>query len=191
MPPKIKYSKEQIVSAALSIVREQGMPELTARAIAKKLNSSVAPVFSVFENMDELREEIVRQAKKVYDGYIEEGLKQEMPFKGAGLKYIEFAKRESNLFRVLFMSDFCVGLDKFMALDENNAAIVGALMSSWSLDKTSADALHKDIMIYTHGIAVLCATNSCAFSDEEISKRLTFAFISMLKHMKGVNNDKN
>lgn len=191
MPPKVKFSKEQIVFAALDIVREQGITALTARAVADKLNCSVAPVFSVFENMDELREEVIRQAKIVYDGYIEEGLKQVMPFKGVGLKYIEFAKREPNLFRELFMSDYSFGLDKFMLIDKNNEAIVNALMNFWSVDRKTADVLHQDIMIYTHSIAVMCATKSCDFSDEEISERLTFAFMSMLKQVKEVKNDKN
>ena len=185
MPPKVKFSKEQIVFAALDIVREQGITALTARAVADKLNCSVAPVFSVFENMDELKLEVINRAKSIYDGYIEEGLKQVLPFKGVGLKYIEFARKEPNLFRVLFMSDYSFGLDKFMLLDKNNAAIVSALMNSWSVDKETAVGLHQDIMIYTHGIAVMCATKSCAFSDEEISERLTFAFMSMLKQVKG------
>lgn len=190
MPPKVKFSRDKIIAAATEVVRAAGMPALTARALSEKLNCSVAPIFSEFENMDELRTEVVRQAKLIYDGYIEEGLKQRpFPFKGAGLKYIEFAKNEPNLFRVLFMSDFRVGLDNFMLLDENNAKIVGALKSTWEVDDATAKALHKDIMLYTHGIAVLCATNSCAFSDEEISERLTFAFTAMLKHIKGAAND--
>lgn len=191
MPPKIKFTKEQIVSYATQLVREEGMAALTARALAERLKCSVVPIFSAFENMDELRTEVIRRAKALYHGYINEGLKQDLPFKGAGLKYIEFARKEANLFRVLFMSGFSVGLDKFMLLDENNAAIVGALINYWSLDEATAVALHKDIMIYTHGIAALCATNSCAFSDEEISERLTFAFMSMLKQVKGKDNDKN
>lgn len=185
MPPKVKFSKEQIISAALDIVREQGMANLSARAVAGRMNCSVAPIFSVFENMDEMKREVVRRAKTIYDGYIKEGLKQQLPFKGAGLKYIEFAKNEPNLFKLLYMSDYCGGLDNFMLIDENNEAIVVALMRSWSLDRATANALHKDIMIYTHGIAVMCATNSCSFSDGEISERLTFAFTSMLKQIKG------
>ena len=189
MPPKVKFTREKIVAAATEVVRAAGMPALTARALGNKLNCSVAPIFSEFENMDDLRCEVVKQAKAIYDGYINEGLKHKFPFKGAGLKYIEFAKNEPNLFKILFMSDYRVGLDNFMLLDENNARIVGALKSSWAIDDDAAKALHKDIMIYTHGIAVLCATNSCAFTDEEISERLTFAFTSMLKQITGVKND--
>lgn len=186
MPPKVKFSRDKIVAAATEVVRAAGMPALTARALSERLNSSVAPIFSEFANMDEVRGEVVRQAKLIYEGYIDEGLKQQpFPFKGAGLKYIEFAKNEPNLFRVLYMSENRGGLDNFMLLDDNNAKIVDALKSTWGVDDATAKELHKDIMIYTHGIAVLCATNSCAFTDEEISERLTFAFTAMLKQIKG------
>lgn len=184
MPPKVKFSRDQIVDAATQIVREVGMSALTARAIAERLNCSVAPVFSVFENMDELRAVVFKQAKEMYEMYIEEGLKQALPFKGAGLKYIEFAQKEPYLFRLLFMSDYHVDISNFLLLDDNNAKILNALMTSWGLDEKTARALHEDIMIYTHGIAVLCVTGSCSFSEEETSRRLTSAFTAMLKEIK-------
>ena len=189
MPPKAKFTRESIVAAATDVVRSAGMSALTARVLGDKLNCSVAPVFSVFENMDELRAEVVRQAKQIYKSYIDDGLKQALPFNGAGLKYIEFPKNEPNLFRLLVMSDYSGGLDNFMLLDDNNAKIVNALITTWAVDEETARALHKDIMLYTHGIAGMCATNSCAFSDEEISERLTFAFMAMLKMAKGAKND--
>lgn len=191
MPPKPKYKRNEIINGALQLVREEGMSALTARALSERLNCSVAPIFSEFKNMEELKNEVMRSAKDIYDGYIKEGLKYSLPFKGAGLKYIEFAQREPNLFRLLFMSESCAGLDNFMLLDENNAKIVGALQSSWGIDIYTARSLHKDIFLYTHGIAVMCATNSCSFTDEEISDRLTFAFTAMLKLFKEKKNDKS
>ena len=130
MPPKVKFSRDKIIAAATEVVRAAGMPALTARALSEQLQSSVAPIFSVFENMEEVRGEVVKQAKLMYDGYIEEGLKQPLPFKGAGLKYIEFARKEPNLFRVLYMSENRGGMDSFVLLDENNSKIIDALMSS-------------------------------------------------------------
>lgn len=189
MPPKQKYTKEQILSAASQLVREAGMPALTARALSNRLDCSVAPIFSAFGSMENLCAEVIKVIKNVYADYIKEGLTQQLPFKGAGLKFIEFAKREPNFFRVLFMSENCKSMDDFMLLDENNALIVGALESYWGLDKPTASSLHKDITIYTYGIAAMCATNSCVFTDEEISNRLTFAFMSMLKRVKENKND--
>ena len=47
MPPKAKFSKEQITEAGLQIVREKGADSLTARALGEKLGSSSCPVFTV------------------------------------------------------------------------------------------------------------------------------------------------
>ena len=39
MPPKPKFTKEEIVFAAKEIVREKGLSALTAREVAEKLGS--------------------------------------------------------------------------------------------------------------------------------------------------------
>lgn len=40
MPPKAKFTKQQITEAGLEIIRTEGMENLTARALGKKLGSS-------------------------------------------------------------------------------------------------------------------------------------------------------
>ena len=55
MPPKAKFTKEQIISKGLDIVREEGMDNLTARALGNRLGSSACPIFTVFENMEEVQ----------------------------------------------------------------------------------------------------------------------------------------
>ena len=55
MPPRAKFMREQIVNAALDMIRESGTAELTARALGKRLGSSACPIFTVFENMEEKR----------------------------------------------------------------------------------------------------------------------------------------
>lgn len=80
MPPKAKFTKEQIIKEALSLVREEGTEVLTARALAKKLNSSVCPIFTVFESMEEIQREVVKAAKTVYAGYVARGLRETPAF---------------------------------------------------------------------------------------------------------------
>ena len=62
MPPKIKYSKEQIIESAIEIVRKNGIENLSARNIANNLNSSPQPIFSYFKNMDELKNSVFEYA---------------------------------------------------------------------------------------------------------------------------------
>ena len=56
--------------------------------------------------------------------------------------------------------------------------------------KASGKKLYHHLWIYTHGIATLCATKMCRFTDEEISTMITEVCMSILKKLKeGENND--
>ncbi|MBO5790241.1 MAG: TetR/AcrR family transcriptional regulator, partial [Clostridia bacterium] len=62
MPPKVKITKEEIVEAAMRIVRECGDEALNARNIAASLGCSTQPVFSNFATMAELRLAVIKKA---------------------------------------------------------------------------------------------------------------------------------
>ena len=51
MPPKCKFTRSEIIQAALDIARTQGVSYITARALGTKLGSSSKPIFSIFDNM--------------------------------------------------------------------------------------------------------------------------------------------
>ena len=51
MPPSVKFTKEEIVNAALQVVREKGAAALTTRQIAAVLGVSTRPIFTYFQNM--------------------------------------------------------------------------------------------------------------------------------------------
>ena len=97
MPPKAKFTKEQILKSALEIVRESGIDALSARSLGTALGCSPQPIFSYFENMEDVKNEVISAAKSIYAKYINEGLKKSPTFKGVGMKYIEFAKDEPKL----------------------------------------------------------------------------------------------
>ena len=65
MPPKAKFTNQQIVEAVLDIIRNEGMENLTARSLGKRLGSSACPIFTVFENMEEVEAEINKAARAV------------------------------------------------------------------------------------------------------------------------------
>ena len=64
MPPKAKFSREEIIDAAINIVREDGFDALTSRALGTKLGSSARPIFTVFQNMEEVQQVVIITAKK-------------------------------------------------------------------------------------------------------------------------------
>ena len=105
MPPKAKFSKAEIVEAAAIIVRRDGPEALTARALGIELGSSARPIFTVFQNMEEVQQSVMEAVKKVYKEFVQKGLSEKHPFKGVGTQYILFSVKEPKLFQLLFMTE--------------------------------------------------------------------------------------
>lgn len=192
MPPKAKFSREEIIDAAIDIVREDGFDALTSRALGTKLGSSARPIFTVFQNMEEVQQEVIITAKQKYREYISKGLSQDLAFKGVGMEYILFSINEPKLFQLLFMTEQSQIPDLTGVLpliDDSYEQILRSIQSGYEIDKPSAEILYRHLWIYTHGIATLCATNMCRFTDEEISSMIRQVCISILKSIKAGSID--
>lgn len=190
MPPKARYTKEEILDVAYSMVKKHGMQILSARSLAAELGTSTAPIFTAFQSIEEIQCLVIEKAKELYqEKYINEGLKQTPPFKGAGLKYVQFAKDEPELFKVLFMQSD--NLDESNAThflpsgDENAGAVLGAVQGSYGLEGEDARSLYNHLSVYTHGLAVLYAQHRCVFTMEDVSRMLSEIFIALTKE-KGI-----
>ncbi|HKM34220.1 MAG TPA: WHG domain-containing protein [Lachnospiraceae bacterium] len=195
MPPKAKFTRDDIILAAMQIVQEQGPEAVTSRELGKKLGSSACPVFTAFKNMEEVNEEVKKSAKALYKEYVKEGLKQELAFKGVGSAYIKFAIKEPKLFQLLFMKEKVEPTDiehTLKSIDENYEDILKSVQEPYGLQLEDAKKLYQHLWIYTHGIATLCATKVCIFSGEEIQTMITEVFMSIFEKMKGSKaNDTN
>ena len=55
MPTVRRISRDAIVDAAVEVLREGGFSAVNARSVAKKLGCSTQPIYSSFQNMDELK----------------------------------------------------------------------------------------------------------------------------------------
>ena len=63
MPPKPKFTRDEIVRAALDIAWTDGAEAITARTLGARLGTSPKPVFGVFSGMEQVQQEVVRAAK--------------------------------------------------------------------------------------------------------------------------------
>lgn len=98
MPPKFKFTKEEIVKSAFYFIKQNGWRNLSTRSIASELGSSARPIYSFFKSMDVLEEELVKKSyhllhefmmiKKTGDLWIDHGI-----------GYVMFAKKEKYLYR--------------------------------------------------------------------------------------------
>lgn len=188
MPPKAKFTRDEMIQAGLNIIRENGMEALSARALGAKLGSSAKPIFTVFQSMEEVQGEVKKSAKSLYTEYVKKGLEQKLAFKGVGTQYILFAIQEPKLFQLLFMSQQeqkPIVENVLPVIDESYKDILLSVQNGYELSENEAQQLYRHLWIYTHGIAVLCATNMCVFTAEEIDKMITQVFRGILKEIKG------
>lgn len=185
MPPKAKISKEQIIDAATELVGEEGMSALTARALCKRLNCSVSPIFTLFKNMEEVQSAVIVAAKQEYKKYLYDGLKNEIPFKGVGVAYIRFSIEKPKLFKLLFMSDYEIKNSNNLlpTLDDNYDAILNSVKLSYGVTDDTALTIYKHLFVYTHGIATMCATGTCIFGAQEIGEMLSLVCRGILKQL--------
>lgn len=175
MPRKNMFTREQIVSSALELVREQGMEALTARGLGEKLGASSKPIFSWFRSMEQVQAAVMEAADQVYQTYLKSGMQEGKypPFKAAGMAYIRFAKEEKQLFRLLFMRD-----RSHEPHQEKEGAEVAALMTELvqknaGLNEQFARMLYLENWIYVHGIASMIATGYLEFDEADISVMMT------------------
>lgn len=190
MPPKAKFTRDEILDLALCIAKEQGLDAITARELGKRLGSSARPIFTVFENMEEVREFVVKRAKDLYGQYIEEGLRNALAFRGVGIAYIRFAAEQPKLFQMLFMSENKTMTDItgiLPVIDAHYDKILESVEKSYALEKKSAERLYQHLWIYTHGIASMLATGLCTYTIEQIEERMSEVLQGLLILEKGVN----
>ena len=105
MPPKPKFTREEIVAAALELVSEKGMSALTSRDLGARLGSSARPIFTVFKSMEEVQEAVRDAAMKRFESYAERAVHYTPVFKQVGMQMILFAKEEPMLYQLGFMTN--------------------------------------------------------------------------------------
>jgi AcrR family transcriptional regulator len=100
-PRDTSFTREAVLEAAVGLVREQGWQALTARAIAKRLKASVAPVYSTFGSMEALEREILQEARRRLDAAMGMSYANDA-FLNIGVGMVAFARDEAHLFSALF-----------------------------------------------------------------------------------------
>ncbi|MBR5902595.1 MAG: TetR/AcrR family transcriptional regulator [Clostridia bacterium] len=183
MPPKVKTSREDIISAALGLIRESGAQALNARAIAARLGCSTQPIFSNFESMEQLEQDTITAAYNLYTDFIvRESESQKYPrYKAYGMAYIRFASEERELFKLLFMRDR-TGEDITPSPDFDQS--VAMIMDANGISAEQAQLIHLELWIWVHGIGVMFATSFLSFDWETVSGMLSDVYHGiLLRHL--------
>ena len=105
MPPKPKFTKEEIVQTALEVVSQKGAAALTAQELANALGSSARPIFTVFRTMQEVQDAVREAAMRRFETFAAQKLPDMPLFKQVGMQMVLFGAKEPKLYQLLFMQE--------------------------------------------------------------------------------------
>ena len=189
IPTTTKITKEMILNVAFQITKTDGFDKVSNRTIAKKLNSSIRPIYYQFKNVDELNKELYTMISKYFHKYIMNDIETSpLPYKQIGINYINFAKKENKLFQLLFMSDNKNFMETLTKQKDEFTKILDIIKKYTKLKSEVVENFHTEIWIFTHGIATLVANNTIDLTDEEISKLLSYEFQAHMLLKENPNN---
>ena len=155
MPPKPRFSEQDIVEAAIAVIAEEGLKNLSARHIANKLGSSTAPVYGLFSSMDEIRHAAVKRILEMVHEYARRPWSTG-DFLNMGVGYVIFAREHPTLFRAVFLetNDFH---EEVEALNNRLVGEMGADPEYAALTPEQRGALLSRMSVITYGLAVVVA----------------------------------
>ncbi len=167
MPPKIRFTSENIIETAFDIVRRRGWEGLSARSIARELDSSTRPIYSYLKSMDNIEEEVVKKALELFLNYMTTPRTGDV-WLDQGLGYVLFAQNEKNLFR--YIND-----EKHIALTKKYGADVWKALGKQLYDYESFQGLSEDQLLkirlarwfFIHGLASLINNRWYPIEDEK------------------------
>ena len=187
MPPKAKFTREEIIEVALSLAADKGIRALTARELGAALGVSTRPIFTAFENMEEVLSEVRKAALAKFEEYTRKAQEFTPVYKELGLQMVRFAAEQPKLYRLLFMTEKpeAKGFDDvFVNLGDMATLCVEVIQHDYELDYENARLLFQHNWIHTYAVGALIATGVCCFTEKEIQDMLSREFVAMLMLIK-------
>jgi len=195
MPRKVTFTEEKIIEAAIAIVREEGVQAVTARGIGKRLGSSSKPLFTSFRNMDDVMAATIREARRIFMNYMQEGFSEQISFRRIGLRWIKFVYEEPEIYRILFMCEEpgrkMHTLNNMAShFDEITDTILSVIHKDFGISGEHARKLYNQMILHAHGIACLLVAEEACFLEEEIVENYTEVVMGLVMYYKAQGEQK-
>lgn len=192
MPQKPKFTREEIVNAAYALMERKGMDAVVAREVGKELGSTVAPIFTCFENMEELKAAVHAKAIGECTEYFRDFHDYFPAFKEFGLRWVKLAQEHPHVYNEVFIQKAAgEGLfndDLWQMLEPMRAEIV----RTFALTKADADNVMRDMLLYVHGIAAIQIGSQAKMTDEELRihlSRMCLSYVAGCRIRDGLAED--
>ena len=186
MPPKPKYTRDEVIQAAFELTEKKGILNVTARDVGRRLGTTPTPIFTYFNGMDELKEAVYQKALRESTDYISECINYTPAFKEFGLRWIRYAYEHPNIYRMVYLFE---GVQK-PVIGFVNGDLVDALkpmkyevMNYFKLGDEQARILVNEMLIYAQGIATLCIQTG-EYNEDNVNLSIGRVCVSLVNGLK-------
>ena len=183
MPAIKKVSREDIIDAAVEVLREGGFSAVNARSVAQKLGCSTQPIYFSFQNMSELKLALTERAIEMHKKRVSDSLRAcegtDTRYSSYGMGFVRFAAEEKQLFRWLYIDGGHTSPYKSDVLYDE---IIDVIVEDFGYDRKTAEKFHRDMLYYSYGLALLANIGHLDLTDNELREafRREFRALSSL-----------
>ena len=193
MPPKAKITKEMIVDVAFGIIQREGVDKVTARSISQQLNCSTQPVLYHFATVEDIKKAVYKKADAYHSDYLM-NMENDYgdPMLTMGMNYINFARKERNIFQFLFQSNEFSGASILDLLEmEEILPLLTVLQQELELSLEEVKEVFSTLFIFVHGYASLYANNTMIYEEANVISAIEKVFEGAICVLKGDQDEKN
>ena len=181
VPAARKVSKDEIIDAAVAVLRDGGFSAVNARSVARKIGCSTQPIYFSFKNMDELKAALPARAIDLHTQRVRDSLRahegSDSRYSSYGMGFVKFAAEEKQLFRWLYLEGKQLGpYQKDVLLPE----IVAVIVEEFGYSEEVARRFHQDMTYFTYGLAILANTDHLRLTEPELREAFRREFRALL-----------
>ena len=169
MPAVRKVSKEQIIDAAVDVLRDDGFSAINARSVAKKLGCSTQPIYFSFRNMEELKAALTERAIQMHTQRVRDSLRihegNDSRYSSYGMGFVKFAAEEKQLFRWLYLEGEQLGPYQNDVL---TSEVISVITEEFGYEEDVARRFHQDMVYFTYGLAIIANTDHLHLTEAEL-----------------------
>lgn len=183
MPPKQEITREKVLSAALEVMRGEGIEAVTSRSVAKALKCSTQPIYSVCGNMDELKlmayDRAMQYAEAKINGYQNN---RYVPLLCRAIGFCNLANEERNLFRSLYLSDFSrrYAAERKRGADSLMAAYAPGSTRLKYAGRDMLDRILSKLSVFLMGLSAMINTGALSLTGDEAAERIIDIYETLL-----------
>ena len=181
MPAVRKVSKEQIIDAAVDVLRDDGFSAINARSVAKKLGCSTQPIYFSFRNMEELKAALTERAIQMHTQRVRDSMRihegSDSRYSSYGMGFVKFAAEEKQLFRWLYLEGEQLGPYQNDVL---TSEVISVITEEFGYEEVVARRFHQDMVYFTYGLASLANTDHLHLTEAELREAFRREFRALI-----------